>query len=102
MGNMERILCPGGPHRVLLSFNPPFSLISLNLEGNKCWTRKGIPFWIEKLIVNSAEGLGFRGTQFRAQADFSHGKAGFFDHEKLSFLRHDFSKRGFYFGLAVV
>ena len=38
---------PRGPHRVLLSFNPPFSLILLNLEENKCWSKKGITFWIE-------------------------------------------------------
>ena len=27
-------------------------------------TRKGIKFWRENLIINSAGGLGFRGTQF--------------------------------------
>ena len=38
----------GRPHRVLLSFNP-----------HK--TRKRIKFCIEKLIINSAGELGFRG-----------------------------------------
>ena len=70
MQDMERFLCSGRPYSDLLSFNPPFSLILLNLEGNRCWTR-----------INSAEGLNFRGTHFQAQAGFSHGKAGFFDME---------------------
>ena len=42
MGNTERLLYLGGPNRVLLGSNPPFSLILLTLEGNRCWTRKGI------------------------------------------------------------
>ena len=53
----------GGPHRILLGVNPRFSLILLNLEGNRGGTRKGIKFWIERLIINSAEELSFRGTQ---------------------------------------
>ena len=56
----------GGSHRVLLTFDFPFSVIFLNLEGNTCWTRKGIKFWIERIIVNSAEELSFRGTQFHS------------------------------------
>ena len=55
----------GGPLRVLLGFNPPFPLILLNPEGNRYGTRKGIKFWIERLIVNSAGELGFRATQFQ-------------------------------------
>ena len=31
------------------------SLILLSLEGNRFWTRKGIMFWIEMLIMNSPE-----------------------------------------------
>ena len=54
------------PHRVLLAFNFPLSLIFLNLEENTCWTRKRIQFWIEKLIINSAEELSSRGTQFHS------------------------------------
>ena len=42
---------------------PPFSLILLNLEGNRCWTKKGITFWEERLIITLAEELGFKGTQ---------------------------------------
>ena len=51
--------------RVLLGFNPPFALILLNPEGNRCQTRKGIKFGIERLIINSAEELSFRGTLFQ-------------------------------------
>ena len=72
MQDMERLLCSGRPYSDLLSFNPPFSLILLNLEGNRCWTR-----------INSAEGLNVRGTHFQAQAGFSHGKADFLDMESL-------------------
>ena len=57
-------LVPRGPCRVLLSVSAPFSLMLLNAEGNRCGTRKGIKFWLERLIVNSAEELGFRGTRF--------------------------------------
>ena len=39
----EKSFCTWGG-QVLLSFNPPFSLIHLNLEGNRCWTRKGVAF----------------------------------------------------------
>ena len=49
--------------RVLLGFNPPFSLIFLNSEGNRVGTRKGIKFCIERLIINSAE-LSLREIQF--------------------------------------
>ena len=55
---------PGGPHSVLLSFSPPFSLLLLNPEGNRSGTRKEIKFWIERLIINSAGKPSFRGTQF--------------------------------------
>ena len=65
MGDTAGLLHLGKPHRVLLGFNPPF-LILLNFEGHRCWTRKGIPFWIEMLITNSVEedlvlgGFGFK------------------------------------------
>ena len=36
-----------------------FSLIRLNLEGNRAGTRKEIQFGIERLIINSARELGF-------------------------------------------
>ena len=42
-----------------------FSLILLNIGRNRCWTKKGITFWLERLIINSAEKLGHRGTQFQ-------------------------------------
>ena len=35
MGGMERLLDMGDPHRVLLHFSAPFSLILLSLERNK-------------------------------------------------------------------
>lgn len=57
---MEGILYLGGPHSVLLGFNPPLSLILFNLGGNKGITRKGIKILIEMLILNLAEELGFR------------------------------------------
>ena len=51
---------------VLLGFHSPFSLIFLNPEGHGGWrcTRKGIKFWIERLIINSARELSFRETCF--------------------------------------
>ena len=52
---MERLLYLGGPHRLLLGFNPPFSLMFLNLEGNRCRTSKGIRFWIERSTINLEE-----------------------------------------------
>lgn len=36
----------------------------LNPEGNRFRTRKGVKFLIERLIVNLAGKLDFRGTQF--------------------------------------
>ena len=44
MGDMEGLLYLGRPHRVLLGFGPPFSLILLHPEGNRGGTRKGIKF----------------------------------------------------------
>ena len=51
----------GRPHHLLLSFNPPFSLILLNPEGNGGGIRRGIKFWIERFIINLAGELGFKG-----------------------------------------
>lgn len=62
MGNTERLLYLGGPNTVLLGSNPPFSLILFTLEGNSCWTRKGIRLLIERLIINLAEDFRFIGT----------------------------------------
>ena len=47
----------GSPQRVLLGYNPLLSLLLFNLG-----TRKGIKFWMERLIINLAEELGFRGN----------------------------------------
>ena len=62
---MEGLLYPGGPCSVPLAYNSPFSLIQLTPEGNKGRIRKGTKFWIEGLIINSAEELSFRGTPFQ-------------------------------------
>ena len=62
-GQTWRGLYPGRPHRVLLSFSP-FSLMLLNAEGNRGGIRKKIKVWIERLIINSAGELGFRGLGF--------------------------------------
>ena len=59
---MEGLLYPGGSRRVLLSFNLPFSLILLNTKGNQGGIRKGIKFWIERLVINLSGELCFRGT----------------------------------------
>ena len=67
-GGHGGVLSLGRPSRVLLSFNPPSSLIPLNPEGNRDGTRKGIKFWIERLITNLVGELGFRGTQFHKQS----------------------------------
>ena len=41
-GGEGKDLYLAGTHGVLSSFNPPFSLILINHEVSKCWTRKGI------------------------------------------------------------
>ena len=55
----QRCCVLGRLHGALLNFYPLFSLIFVNLEGNRNETRKAIMFWIEKLIINSAEELTF-------------------------------------------
>ena len=57
-----RGLYPRGPRRVLLGFIAHFSLILVNPQRIRGRTRKGRKFWVEKLIINSAEDLDFRGT----------------------------------------
>jgi len=49
-----------------ICFNTPFSLIFLNLEGNKFGTRKRRQFWAETLIINPAEELSFRETWLKS------------------------------------
>ena len=51
----------GGPHRVLLGFNSPLSLILLHPVDDRDRTRKGIKFWMESLIINSTGELDFWG-----------------------------------------
>ena len=58
MGDTERLLCPGAPEGPA-QFQPLFSLILLNLEENRCWTRRGI------IILNRHVNHKLsRGTQF--------------------------------------
>ena len=61
-GGTEGLLYPGRPRRVLLSFSLPFSL---NPEGDRGRTEKGIKFWTQRLIINLAGELSFRGTWFQ-------------------------------------
>ena len=42
MGDMERFLYTGSPHKVLLDFNPPFSLITPQSLGEQQWDEKEI------------------------------------------------------------
>ena len=55
----------GGPHKVLLSFNPPFSLILLSLEANRFPTRKGRLYGIE-VNHNLLEELSFSRIPFHS------------------------------------
>ena len=41
-----------------------FSLILFSIERKTLKKRKGVKFWIKRLIINSAEELSIRGTQF--------------------------------------
>ena len=50
----------GRPHRVLLGYDPPFSLIFLNLEGEWVQNKKG-NMVLDREINHK---LGFRGTWF--------------------------------------
>ena len=64
--DMGEKLAPGRPHGSCLITIPLFSSILLNLEENRCWTRKRNYFWIKSLIINSTEELDFRGTWFQS------------------------------------
>ena len=55
----------GGPRRVLLGFNSLLSLILLHPVADRDRTRKGIKFWMERLIINASGELGLRGTRFQ-------------------------------------
>lgn len=63
-GDMQRLLYLGRCLRVLLVFNPPFSLMLPNLKGNGGAIRKDIKLWMERWIINSAGKLSFRRTWF--------------------------------------
>ena len=45
---------------------PICPLILLHLEGNRCWTRKGLTFWRERSIKNWTNELSFRWTCFHS------------------------------------
>lgn len=62
---MEGLLYPGRPLRVLLGFSFLFSLILLDPKVSRDGARKGIRFWIERLIINLAGDLSFGGTWFQ-------------------------------------
>lgn len=47
---------------------PSFLKILISLEGNRSRTRKGIQFWIERLIINSAGELNFSETYITTSA----------------------------------
>ena len=66
-GDMEGLWYLDGLHRILLGFNPSFSLIFLNLEGKSYGTRKRIKFWIKKLVRNSAVEFSFKSTWFQCE-----------------------------------
>ena len=53
---------PAGSSSISIS---PFLWCSSILRGNKCGSRKGIKFWIKRLIINWAEKLSFTGTRFQ-------------------------------------
>lgn len=57
--HMEGLLFPRRAHRLLLGFPLPFFffLLLFNPEGNTGRTRKGIKFWIERLIINLSREL---------------------------------------------
>lgn len=49
-----------GPLGVLLGFNSLFSLILINLDRVLGQDKKGKKFWIDRLIINIAEGAWFQ------------------------------------------
>lgn len=64
---MEGLLYSGGPRRILLSFKFPLLFGTPQSWGEWHGTRKGIKLWIEMLIINLKEELGFRRTWFPYQ-----------------------------------
>lgn len=76
MGNwgLEMAFVPGRAPQGPSGFQALFSLIILNFVGNRCWTRKGITFWIKMLIINSAEELGFMRTSYQHDKINGHGQ----------------------------
>lgn len=56
----ERVLHSPAQFQSFLFYDTP------QLQGNRCRLRKGIKFWVEQLIINSTEELGFRVTWFQA------------------------------------
>ena len=56
--------CTQEPHRVLLGFIPPFSLILPNLEENRCWTRKGILILDRDVNHKLGRGIYFKAIWF--------------------------------------
>lgn len=57
-GTLRR-LYPRGPRWALLGLIAHFSLILINPQRTRGRTRKGMKFWVEKLIINLAEDLDF-------------------------------------------
>ena len=57
----------GRPHRVLLSYSFPLFFDIPVLRGNRYRKGKEIKFWIERLVINSAEELGFKGAEFHSK-----------------------------------
>ena len=71
---LEMAFVPGRAPQGPSGFQSLFSLIILNFVGNRCWTRKGMTFWIKMLIINSAEELGFMRTLYQHDKINGHGQ----------------------------
>ena len=74
MGAQNNFCIQKGPAESLISVPtiPSFSLIFLfSPEENRFRTRKEIKFWIERLIISSAEDFDSIGTQFQFQRKIS-------------------------------
>ena len=59
--------CPGRACRIPLGSSPAFPLVS-SIPGEQVWSKKGIMFWMEGLIVNLAEECSL-GTRFWKHRD---------------------------------
>ena len=53
MGDVEDLSYLGRSCKFLLTFKPSFSFILLSPEGNRDKTRKGIKYWVKRVIINS-------------------------------------------------